>query len=220
MLSEEGTLHTIEYYLSLNSPWSFLGGARLHDIATQSGIKVDVRPVDAGQVFPVSGGLPLPKRAPQRQAYRLLDLDRWRKHLDIPLILDPENFPSDESQAARLVCAAGLQGGDALALATRFGESIWVHDESFADADVRARCVSGVGLDFDALNALAASDEVTQKLKSFTDEAIAKQVFGMPTYIYDGEMFWGQDRIDFLQRAVIMKAKTVVTQVDVDQGDG
>ena len=113
---------------------------------------------------------------------------------------------------ARLVCAASLQGGDALALATRFGESIWVHDEVLP-----SNCVSGVGLDFDALNALAASDEVTQKLKSFTDEAIAKQVFGMPTYMYDGEMFWGQDRIDFLQRAVIMKAKTVVTQVDVDQ---
>ena len=193
---------TIEYYLSLNSPWSFLGGARLHALAHRYGVAVEVRPVDAGQVFPVSGGVPVTKRAPQRQAYRLLELDRWRKFLDVPLILEPSRFPNTEGPAARLVIAAGLSGLDSLAHANAFGHALWVEDRAFADADVRADVVRSLDMDFAALEKMAASEEVTATLQRYTDEAIEKQVFGMPTYLYDGEMFWGQDRVDFLGRAL------------------
>ncbi|MEM7404193.1 MAG: 2-hydroxychromene-2-carboxylate isomerase [Pseudomonadota bacterium] len=192
----------IEYYLSLNSPWTFLGGARLHGIAQAAGLTVDVRPIDAGQVFPVSGGLPLPKRAPQRQAYRLMDLDRWRRFLDIPLILEPEHFPSAEGEAARLVVAAALEGHDALALATAFGQCIWVEDRSFAEPAVQADVLSAHGLDFGQLSERAGAEDVTATLERYTEEAIQKQVFGMPSYIFQGELFWGQDRLDFLERAV------------------
>lgn len=192
----------IEYYLSLNSPWTFLGGARLQAIAEAASVRVDVRPVDAGQVFPVSGGLPLPKRAPQRQAYRLMDLDRWRRFLDIPLILEPEHFPSPEGEAARLVVAATLEGHDALSLATAFGQCIWVEDRSFAEPDVQADVLARHGLDFPALSERARADDVTATLERYTREAIEKQVFGMPSYLYQGELFWGQDRLDFLARAV------------------
>ena len=192
----------IEYYLSLNSPWSFLGGARLHALAQETGQTVDVRPVDAGQIFPQSGGLPLPKRAPQRQAYRLVDLDRWRKYLGVELILEPQNFPSNEAQAVRLVVAAGLEGHDALALANAFGGCIWIEDRSFADPDVQADVVGKCGLDFASLSERASGTDVDDAMARFNQDAIENQVFGMPTYIFEGELFWGQDRLDFLGRAV------------------
>ena len=178
----------------------------MHALASEFGLAVDVRPVNGAKIFPVSGGVPVTKRAPQRQAYRLLELDRWRKFLEVPLILEPRNFPSDESAAQRLVVAAGILGWDALALANAFGHAIWVEDVSFADEAVRQQCVHNAGMEFATLAAEANTDAVTARLEAFTDEAIAKQVFGMPTYIYDGEMFWGQDRIDFLARAVAANA--------------
>ena len=197
---------TIDYYLSLNSPWSFLGGARLHALAARYGVSVNVCPIDASQVFPLSGGVPVTKRAPQRQAYRLLELDRWRKFLDIPLILQPSNFPNAEAEAARLVVAAGLLGLDALALANAFGHALWVEDKAFAEADVRADVMAGLSFDVAALEARAVQAEVTDTLAQFTAQAIERQVFGMPTYVFQGEMFWGQDRVDFLQRALAAAA--------------
>jgi 2-hydroxychromene-2-carboxylate isomerase len=197
---------TIDYYLSLNSPWSFLGGARLHALAARYGVSVNVCPIDASQVFPLSGGVPVTKRAPQRQAYRLLELDRWRKFLDIPLILQPSNFPNAEAEAARLVAAAGLLGLDALALANAFGHALWVEDKAFAEADVRADVMAGLSFDVAALEARAVQAEVTDTLAQFTAQAIERQVFGMPTYVFQGEMFWGQDRVDFLQRALAAAA--------------
>lgn len=193
---------TIDYYLSLNSPWSFLGGARLHALARRYDLQVSVMPVDAGQVFPVSGGVPVTKRAPQRQAYRLLELDRWRKFLDVPLILEPDNFPSPEAQPARLVVAASLEGADALALANAFGHAIWVDDHNFSEEAVQRAVVERVGLDFAALTERANSSEVTTLMDTYTQQAIAQQIFGMPSYVFDGELFWGQDRLDFLERAV------------------
>ena len=193
---------TLDYYLSLNSPWSFLGGARLHALARRFDVQVTVMPIDAGKVFPVSGGVPVPKRAPQRQAYRLLELDRWRKFLDVPLILEPQNFPSSEAGPARLVVAAGMLGHDALALANAFGHAIWVDDRNFAEEAVQRDVLASVGLDFAAVHSAAESEEVSTLLVSHTDQAIAQQIFGMPSYVFDGELFWGQDRLDFLERAM------------------
>jgi 2-hydroxychromene-2-carboxylate isomerase len=192
----------LDYYLSLNSPWSFLGGLRLHALAKKHDIDVKVMPIDAGQVFPVSGGVPVTKRAPQRQAYRLLELDRWRKFLDVPLILQPDNFPSPESRPAKLVVAATLEGNDALALANAFGDALWVGDAEFSRESVQKAVVAAAGQDYDALANRADSPEVTTLLDSYTAQAIAQQIFGMPSYVFDGELFWGQDRLDFLERAV------------------
>ena len=102
---------TIDYYLSLNSPWTYLGGPRLAAIAKRHGAQVRVKPVNFGTIFPQTGGLPLPKRAPARQAYRLMELERWRRFLDMPLTLHPRHFPSPAAKAAGLVVAAGAEGG-------------------------------------------------------------------------------------------------------------
>jgi 2-hydroxychromene-2-carboxylate isomerase len=193
---------TIVCYIALNSPWSFMGGDRVHALASRCKVAVEVRPIDAGKVFPQSGGLPLPKRAPQRQAYRMIELKRWRKQLDIPLVLEPKHFPSPEADAAALVVAAGLEGMDDLALATAFGRALWVDDRNFSLREVRLEVLASLGMDAEHLESVAAGSAVAAKLAEFTGEAIKMGVFGMPTYFYRGEMFWGQDRVEFLERAV------------------
>ena len=109
----------VDYYLSLNSPWAYLASRRFEAIAREHGADVTIWPVDFGSVFAVSGGLPLPKRSPQRQAYRMMELKRWREHLGIKLTLEPKFFPANESLAANCVVALREQGrmADAIKLA-------------------------------------------------------------------------------------------------------
>jgi len=94
----------VDYYMSPGSPWTYLGHARFADIARRHGAQINVKPVDFGVIFPQSGGLPLPKRAPQRQAYRLMELRRWKEHLGIALVIQPKFFPVDSGPAA--ACSA------------------------------------------------------------------------------------------------------------------
>src|SRR3954470_3279370 len=95
----------IDYYVSLNSPWTHLGAARIEAMAMANNVSLRIFPVDFGTIFSQSGGLPLPKRSPQRQAYRMMELRRWRDHLSIPIQIEPKFFPADEAAAAGCVIA-------------------------------------------------------------------------------------------------------------------
>jgi 2-hydroxychromene-2-carboxylate isomerase len=186
----------IEYYLTPTSPWTYLGHERFVQIARRHGATVAVKPVDYGVIFPQSGGLPLAKRAPQRQAYRLSELARWRDFLGVPLNIHPKFFPADPAQAACLICAAS-EGGR-LALAGDFLRAVWAEERNIADAAVVAEIAARHGI-------ANAADAVTRGKAIFegnTQEAMARQVFGAPTYVYRDELFWGQDRLDFLDRAL------------------
>ncbi|MEM8743928.1 MAG: 2-hydroxychromene-2-carboxylate isomerase [Pseudomonadota bacterium] len=191
---------TIDYYFSLNSPWSFMGSARLADMAKANGATVNAVPVNLGAVFAETGGLPLPKRSPERQAYRMMELKRWRAFNDIPLVLEPAHFPHDESEGVRLVFAAKSAGGDALGLATELGRMLWVEDRDPADAGVQNEAAQRVGLDGDALRDALSAEDAGNLWNKETEAAIAKGVFAAPTYVIDGEIFWGQDRLDFVER--------------------
>ena len=97
----------VDYFMSPASPWTFLGHARLREMCALHNATIRIKPIDVGaKVFPVSGGLPLPKRAPQRQAYRLVELERWRKLHGIALNLQPKHFPTPVDEACRLIIAA------------------------------------------------------------------------------------------------------------------
>ncbi|MBR0895704.1 2-hydroxychromene-2-carboxylate isomerase [Bradyrhizobium tropiciagri] len=197
---------TIDYYLSLNSPWTFMGSAPFADIARRHGATVNVKPCKFGPIFEQTGGLPLPKRSPQRQAYRLIELKRWREVRGIPLNVEPRHFPSDDLAAVRLVIAARLQGKDAHRLSLEFGRAIWEREESLADADVMSAAAQRAGLDAAALRAGAPSDvELDRLYEQYTQDALNAGVFGAPSYVLpSGEIFWGQDRLELLERALKM----------------
>lgn len=192
---------TIEYFFAPQSPWTYLGHQRLQDIAAATGARIEVRPADYGRIFPASGGLPLPKRAPQRQAYRLVELGRFSQHLGLPLNLHPKHFPVPADDAARLIVAVRDQAGDAaaLALAGAVLRAVWVEERDIADAATLAALLAEQGLDAGLL-AQSRTPATQQAYDANTDRALALGVFGAPTYVVGNELFWGQDRLDFLQR--------------------
>lgn len=195
---------TIDYYLSLNSPWTYIGSGQFAEIARRCGATVNVKPAKFGPIFEQTGGLPLPKRSPQRQAYRMMELRRWREARNIPINVQPKHFPSDDAAAVRLVIAAKLQGKDAHQLSLEFGRAIWEREESLADAAVMSAAAQRAGLDAAALRAGGPSDaELDALYEQFTQDALKAGVFGAPSYVLpSGEIFWGQDRLELLERAL------------------
>ena len=193
---------TIDYYFSPTSPWSYLGHARFAQMLARSGAQVNVKPVDYGRIFPVSGGLPVKQRAPQRQAYRLIELRRWREHLGVPLNLEPKYFPYVADSASFMIIAADRQHGAQVAMRLAYGimQACWAHERNCADAETLDQIAAAAGADRTALR--AGEDEAKVAYEAYTQEAIERKVFGAPTYVLDGEMFWGQDRLDFVERAL------------------
>jgi 2-hydroxychromene-2-carboxylate isomerase len=193
---------TVDYFLSPVSPWTYLGHDRLVSIARRHGATVRVKPMDLGRVFPVSGGVPLAKRAPQRQAYRLHELARWRDHLGVPLQVHPRHFPVPADEAAKAIVAADLVAGTdaALGLAGALMRACWAEERDVSDPATIAEVVARCGLDAAALAARA--DEAARAYDAYTAEAVERQVFGAPFYFVGDEPFWGQDRLEFVERAL------------------
>jgi 2-hydroxychromene-2-carboxylate isomerase len=192
---------TVDYFFTPVSPWAYLGHDRFVALARQHGAKVVVRPMDLSKVFPVSGGLPLAKRAPQRQAYRLQEVARWRDFLGIPINIQPRFVASGPELASRVILAARERGADdALALAGAIMRARWAEDRDIADPVTLAQIATGLGLDGPALVTRAAAPDIAAAYDACSQEAIDRQVFGAPTYAVAGELFWGQDRLDFLAR--------------------
>jgi carboxymethylenebutenolidase len=193
----------IDYYVSLNSPWTHFGAARIEAIARKHGAELRVFPVNLGGViFPASGGLPLPKRSPQRQAYRMQELARWRSFLDIPIELDPTHYPMDETLAAQCVIAVRELKTDAhaVALAHRILKALWEEERNPGDRDDLAALIADVHLDPAWLLKEADREEWARQRREDSEAALARGVFGAPTYAIEDELFWGQDRLDFVDR--------------------
>jgi 2-hydroxychromene-2-carboxylate isomerase len=188
----------IDYYCALTSPWSYMGHARLAQMAAAAGATISIHPVNALEVFDQTGGLPLPKRSPERQAYRLQELPRWRDRLALPLNIHPAYFPADETEAACLVVAARETGADAFGLAERFMRAVWTEDRNIGDSATVAAILGEAGLDHAELSAIAGDmDAAGIRLKE-GKEAISRGIFGFPTYVIGDDMFWGQDRLEFV----------------------
>ncbi len=192
---------TIDYYLAPNSPYVYLGHARFSAIARDGGAAVRLLPMDLGKVFAVSGGLPLGKRAPQRQAYRLVELARWSRWLGMPLHPQPKFFPVAADDAARLIIAVDRHDGvdAAMALTGAVTSAVWAQERNIADADTLAALLAEQGLPAQRL--AASGDAAVQTCyEANTQRAIDAGVFGAPSYAIEGELFWGQDRLDFIER--------------------
>jgi carboxymethylenebutenolidase len=192
----------VDYYASLNSPWTHLGAARIEAMCAQHGASLRIWPVDFGTIFANSGGLPLPKRSPQRQAYRMQELPRWRDFLGIPINLQPKHFPTSEALSSACCIALRETMGDAPAirLAHRVLKAIWEEELNPADDAVLAKLIGECGLDAAQVMALGADPRWTDRKAADTQAALARGVFGAPSYVIGEEIFWGQDRLDFVQR--------------------
>jgi 2-hydroxychromene-2-carboxylate isomerase len=192
----------IDYYASLNSPWTHLGAARIEAMAMANNASLRIFPVDFGAIFAQSGGLPLPKRAPQRQAYRMMELARWRDHLGIPIQVEPKFFPSSEQVTAGCVIGVRETIGDqpAIKLAHRVLKALWQEDKNPADPATLAELIADVGLDAEQVMKLGADPKWAERRIADTKAALDRGVFGAPSYVIGDEIFWGQDRLEFVER--------------------
>src|SRR5258706_7248029 len=195
---------TIDYYMTLTAPWTYLGSAPFAEIARRNNVTVNVKPCKFGPIFEQTGGLPLPKRSPQRRAYRMMELKRWREVRGIPLNLEPKYSPCDDTMATRLVIAAKLQGKDSHRLSLELGRAVWEREETLADPDAVASAARRAGLDAAELRAGGPSDAEHDALhEQFTQEALTAGGFGAPRFVLpSGESFLGQDRLELLERAL------------------
>jgi len=193
-----------QYFFAPHSPWSYLGHERFVAIARQHGVQIEVRPFDLNKVFGVSGGLPLAKRAPQRQAYRLTELARWSTFLNVPMNVQPKFFPVSPELAAKLIVATRLALGVdvSLELSSAIMRGLWAEEKNIGDEETLVQIANSCGLDGRMLFKSAETASVQAEYDRNTEDATAASVFGSPWYVYEGENYWGQDRLDFLERAM------------------
>ena len=193
---------SVDYYFAPQSPWTYLGHERFAAILRASGAAVRVLPIDlGGKVFPISGGLPLGKRAPQRQAYRLVELQRYSEFLNAPLNLKPKYFPVNGDDAARLIIAVDLHDGAeaAMKITGAILAAVWAQERHIDDEKVLAELLAEQGLNPARLEQ-SHSQAAHERYEANTQAAIDAGVFGAPSYVIDGEIFWGQDRLGFVER--------------------
>jgi len=193
----------IEYFFGIPSPFAYLGSARLQSLAKKYEADIIEKPCDlVGGIFTKTGGVPVPQRSPQRQKYRLDELKRWSKFLDIKINLKPKYFPPrDPHLSGKYTIAANLLGIK-LVFGHELLKQLWSEEKDIADEKNIEATSDLFNLNFKELSELAKSEKVSKIYQDNTEEAIVKNVFGSPTYIYNNELFWGQDRLDFLERAL------------------
>ena len=182
---------TIDYYMTLNSPWTYLGSALLAEIAKRNDAIVNIKPCNFGPIFEQTGGLPLPKRSPQRRAYRIMELKRWRDVRGIRVTLEPKYFPCDDTAATRLVIAAKLQGKDAHKLSLELGRALWEREQSLADPATISLAAQRAGLDVAELRASRSDAELDMVHDQFTKEALTAGVFGAPSFVLPSSEIFG-----------------------------
>ena len=190
--------NVIEYFMSPSSPWTYLGSKLFTDLAEKYQQTVNVYPVNFGKVFSVSGGLPLPKRAPQRQAYRLSELRRWKTRRKSTMKIEPDNFPSTAAIPSLAIIAARELGHDALNFSNLILAALWEEDLNIDDPKIIEQACVRSNLNSQAILNYAYSNTAEEKYENYTSHAIERGVFGAPSYIIDDEIFWGQDRLDFV----------------------
>ncbi|KXJ52658.1 MAG: disulfide bond formation protein DsbA [Thalassospira sp. Nap_22] len=191
----------IIHYFFVQSPWSFFGFRRVVDIAKKHGVEIIHKPCRAADVWEHGGGVPLAKRPKPRQEYRLVELKRWSDYLGIPINMHPTHFPVDETLAARTIIAVQDDGKDVSALTETLMGDIWLRERDVSlPATLREALISS-GLSTEYLEH-ADLPEIAKIYDENCQSARDRNIFGVPTYFIGNEMFWGQDRLDFVERTL------------------
>ncbi len=190
---------TVYYFHSLSSPWAYLGWPKFKALIAKHDLHVIVRPT---RIVPPNGGIPLLSRPLARRAYHEVELDRWRKRLNMPLVLRPKHYPTQNEFCARMVIAADTLNWKALELSHALLHALWSEELDVKDAAVRVMVANRLGMDGAKLLAMQDSPAIMGAWKASELEAQQRGIFGTPTWIYNDVLYWGQDRLDFLDEAL------------------
>lgn len=197
----------IDCYYSLSSPWAYFAGPKLQDIARRHNARVVFKPYDFQEIAPQNGGVPLRTRPDPRQEYHAIELDRWRRYLGMPLNLKPRHYPpSDNKTPGHTIIAAQHKELDAARLSHAFLRALWAEERDVSLPQTRKDIAQSCGMDGAALVEAESSAPVIAQYRRNTEQALQYGVFGAPTYRFDSVLYWGQDRLDFLDRALAQAA--------------
>ncbi|HRK24172.1 MAG TPA: 2-hydroxychromene-2-carboxylate isomerase [Beijerinckiaceae bacterium] len=188
----------IDYYFAIYSPWSYIGHKPFIEIATRHRLPITYKPTPLLEVFAETGGVPLAQRPPARQSYRWVELQRWRDKRGLSLNLKPKFWPYKSTLADRCVIAVQQTEHDPDTFLTLAYKAVWSKDLNLDDESLVASLLSASGLDPGRIIHLANSEAVQARYRQNKDDAVAAGVFGAPSYVIEGEIFWGQDRLDLL----------------------
>ena len=191
----------VDYYYSLMSPWAYFGAPRLYKLQDKYGLKINHYPLDIIKLFSISGGLPLAKRSDQRKTYRMMELKRWQKKLDMPINFMPKYFPpSDVSKASCMILSvkdSKIKNNLSFSLL----KSLWVEEKDIGDQSTLIAICEDLNLNSEDVLEQALANK--NYYHSLADEAASRNVFGSPSYVLNDEVFWGQDRLDLLEENIV-----------------
>jgi 2-hydroxychromene-2-carboxylate isomerase len=189
----------IDYFFATLSPYAYLAGNRLEEIASKHSATITYKPFDLITAFGRTGGQPPKDRHPSRQEYRAIELPRQAKKLGMPFKLKPAFWPTNGAPSSYAIIAAQNEGGgDVGKLCQLIMHAVWAEDRDIAQDDVVRDCLTKAGFDPAVADKglLQGADTYARNL----EEAVEKGVFGAPFYILDdGQKFWGQDRLEDLE---------------------
>lgn len=196
-------MREIDYYFYCASPFTYLGHTAICEMAERHKAKLNYKPVNLFALWDISGAVPPGKRPPVRQRLRLIELQRLAAWRGLPIRTAPQHWPVDPAMADKVVIALVRNGQDPRYFVGKVLAGVWANDDDIADEAVLASYLSQVGLDPAPPLAEAKTDEIAAIREQNTREAIAADAVGVPTYVLDGEPFWGQDRIELLEQALV-----------------
>jgi 2-hydroxychromene-2-carboxylate isomerase len=186
----------IDYYFATISPFTYLAGLRLEEVAARHGATIAYKPIDILTLFDRTGGTRPANRHENRKEYRLQELARWRDRLGMPLNLHPMFWPANPAPSSYAIIAAGREGGAVGPLAHAFARAVWAENRNVAEDEVVQAILAENGFDprIADRHMLAAAETYARNL----DDAVAAGAFGAPFYVVGDQRFWGQDRLSFL----------------------
>ena len=187
----------IDYYMFPLSPFTYLAGDGLERVAEKHGATINYKPFQLMQVFAQTGGTPVPERHPSRQAYRIAEIERVAKKQGLTVNAKPAFFPTNPAPASfAIIAAQDAGGGDVGGLCRSLLAAVWAEEKDVAEAEVIRAALEANGFDPNlADSGMLKGAEVFERN---TEEALQAQVFGAPSYVVDGQVFWGQDRLEYL----------------------
>ena len=200
--NRELNMAVVDYYFFGGSPFVYLGHQALLALAARHDVELNYKPVNLMSLWAVSGAVPPAKRPPVRQRYRLLELQRFAELRELPINLAPKHFPVDVSLADQAVIALVEAGKDPAAYMQKVFAGVWAQDRDLSDSNVIAGLLKDCGFDAADILARAASPDVVAAREKNSEEAIAADAIGVPAYVLNGEVFWGQDRLELLEHAL------------------
>ena len=189
----------IDFYFACISPWSYLAVDELERLAHAHDRQVAYKPIDVRRAWQETGaGRALGDRPQVLQDYRLIDLPRWTAWRGTELNTAPKHFPVPFQPSSNVIIAARQTGANVYALTRALMRGCWVDDVDISDPKTVAGIADGVGLDGHALLAAAETQAVADELAANTDDALAAGAWSVPSFVVDGELFFGQDRLEMI----------------------